>query len=107
VKGLQHLCDLPPAEPAMLAAPLRRPILELARQERTSPLELAHDVAAKPGVLAQEVPSAPVPAVRRGAPAAPHQRADQRQRLDRPDESVPLEQLPLHPEQALELPGLE
>src|SRR5439155_8023236 len=78
VQGFEHLCDLAPAEPAMLAAPLRRPVLELARQERAATLELAQDVAAKPRVLAQELPPASVPAMRRDPSAAPHQGTDQR-----------------------------
>ena len=37
----------------------------------------------------------------------PHQRANQRQRLDRIDERVPFEEAPLDPEQAVELARIE
>ena len=43
----------------------------------------------------------------RGTPVAPHPRTDQRERLDRPDEGVPLEQRLLDPEQAIELSSVK
>jgi hypothetical protein len=36
-----------------------------------------------------------------------HPGTDQRQRLDRPDEGIPLDQLPLDPEEPIELRGVE
>ena len=46
-------------------------------------------------------------AYRRRPAAVAHPRPDQRQRLDRPDERVPLEQLPFDPQQAVELVRVE
>src|SRR5438270_11807664 len=81
-------------------------ILQLSPEQRATPLELAEDVAAEARVFPQEL--LPPALARRGArPAvAAHARLDERQRLDRPDERVPLEELPLLPEQPVELGGL-
>jgi hypothetical protein len=110
VQPLQHLRDLPASPPAVSAGTAigsGRSIFELAREQRPAPLQLAEDVAAESGVLPQEVVPAPLPGKHACAAIPPHQRPDQRQRLDGPDERVPLEQLPLHPEEPIQLAGVE
>jgi hypothetical protein len=87
----------------MLAAAGRRAVLELAGREGSAFLELPEDVAAKGCVLLEELVPALVPDAGARAPVPPHQRAQERQRLDRPDVCVPLDQLALAPQQPVEL----
>jgi hypothetical protein len=77
-------------------------VLDLAREQRAAALELAQHVAPEPGVLFQERAHAEL--ARSGFPLAPHPREQNRQVLDRIDERVDLDELPLLPEQPLE-PG--
>src|SRR5881409_4025243 len=72
-------------------------VLELARGERAVSLELAQDVPAEPGLLPHELLRPPMPLEL--APGLAHQGADQWQVLDRVDERVPLEELPLLPQE--------
>src|SRR5439155_25135372 len=76
--------------------------LELAREHRAVLLELAPDVAPEARVRLPQLHGPALPRVR-ALPPAPHPSAHERQRLERPDERVPFEQLALLPEQALEL----
>src|SRR6266542_4525398 len=101
VQDLQHQGDLSGAVPAMRLARPRRAILELAREQRATRLQLVHDVAAKRRVLLQELGAAALPRVLPAAP--PHPRANERQRFHRPDEGAPLEELAVGPEEPVEL----
>ena len=74
-------------------------IFDLAREQRAALLEFPQHVAAERGVLLQVLDQ---PAIAR-AVAAPHERLQERQVLGRVEERVPLDQLPLVPEQAVEL----
>src|SRR5205807_2222571 len=107
VKGLQHQADVPTSVPAVRQPVVGRLVLELAREERTAPLELAQHVAAKPRVLLQELAPPPVALVRRRPAVPPHPCTEQRERFDRIDERVELDERPLLPQQAVELGGVE
>src|SRR5581483_5040280 len=100
---LQHDRDVPRAPPRMLAvALLRGAVLELAREQRPAALELPQDVLSEGRVLAQE--RHPHALGRRPTgPPPTHPRAQQRQRVFRVDERAPLEELPLDPEEPVEL----
>src|SRR2546430_11831492 len=90
----------------MSLGPLRRVLLQVAREQRPIALDLAEDVVAQPRVLAEE-PARPFIALQRAsAPPAGHPRTLQRQVLDRIDERVVLAQPPPLPEQAVELRGV-
>ena len=78
-------------------------VLELARRHRSVPLELAQHVALEARVRDEELGAPALVRVAPTAPAAPHSRLDERQRLDRPDVRVPLEELLLDPQQPVEL----
>ena len=78
-------------------------VLDLAREERAALAELLQDVAAEGGVLLEERDQSEV----ERPVAAAHQRLEDRQVLARVDEGAPLDQLPLLPEEALELRGVE
>ena len=80
-------------------APARVVVLDLTREQRPASLELAQHVAAEGGVLLQVLE---LVAVER-AVAPCHPRPEQRQVLGRPEERVPLEQLSLLPDEAVEL----
>src|SRR5262245_2127226 len=82
-------------------------VLQLPREQRPALFERAHHVAAEGGVLLQKLVPPAIPQVVRGPPVLAHQPAQQRQRLDRPDERVPLDQLLLVPEEAVELARVE
>src|SRR5205085_8612964 len=103
VKRLEHQADVAVPVPAVLDPTLGRAVFEVAREERPTPLELAQHVATEGRVLLDEVPAPAVAAVGRRAPVAPHPRAKQGQRLDRVDEGVELDELPVLPEQPPEL----
>src|SRR5207237_1823338 len=81
-------------------------VLQLAREQGPALIELAEYVAAEARVLLQEVAPPAVPGQCVRAPDPLHLCADQRQRFDRPDEGIPFEELPLDPEQAVELAGV-
>src|SRR5215210_3047643 len=104
-KQLQHQPHLASSPPDVVLSLHALVVLDLAREQRAAPLELAEDVAAERGVLPEELGSASLPCVLPGASAS-HPRADQREVLDRPDECAPFEQLSLLPEQAVELGGV-
>ena len=76
-------------------------VLELARQERAAALQLAEDVFPQPSLLLEELlrPAVPLEA----APRLARERPNQREIFDRVDEGVPLEQLPVIPQQPVEL----
>src|SRR5205809_95036 len=105
VKYLQHHPYLAASEPPVVACPPAGAVLELATEQRPPVLELTQHVAAKACVPLEEIARPALPGRCVGAAVSPHPRADQRQRLDRPDEGVPLEQLPLDPQQPVELAG--
>src|SRR5205823_11833394 len=93
VERLQHQPDVPVPVPPVLEPVVARSILELARQERPAPLQLAEDVPAERRVLLQELaPPAVARELRRPA-VPPNARAQQRHRLDRIDERVELDEL--------------
>ena len=81
----------------------RRLVLQVPREHRAVPLELAQQPALEPGMRLQELPAPLLVLVVRAPRALAHPRADEREVLDRPDEGVPLEELPLLPEQPVEL----
>ena len=99
----EHEGDAARAVPAVPLRLTRCAILELPGRERAAPLELAQHVAAERLVLGDELAHPPLGLVVGRGPPAPHQPTDDRQLLDRPDESVPLEERPLVPEKAVEL----
>ena len=104
VENLEHERDLAAAPPAMrLVRPRNGLVLEVARRHRPVPLELAQHVALEARVLDEELGAPALVRVVPTASAAAHARLHERQRLDRPDVRVPLEQLPLIPEEAVEL----
>jgi hypothetical protein len=108
VEDREHVADLAAAVPAVLLASKNAwPVLELPREQRAAPLELAQDVSLEPLVLTHELLLPALEAVVRRPPVPAHQPAEERQRLDRPDEGVPLDQLPLVPEEAFELRRVE
>ena len=78
-------------------------VLELARRHRSVPVELAQYVALEACIALEELVAPALVLVVPAPPAAPHPRLDERQRLDRPDVRVPLEELLLDPQQAVEL----
>src|SRR5207247_10140040 len=83
-----------------------RGVDELARHQRPAALELAEHVLAEASVLPQELGAAALPRVL-ADPLAAHPREDQRVVLDRADECPVLEQLPLLPEEPVELADVE
>src|SRR5439155_19826668 len=101
VQELEHQRHLAASPPVARFTGDHQVGFELAREQRPAALQLAQQVTAKPDVLLQELVAAPLPLVLDAAP--PHPGPDQREVLDRPDEGAPLEQLPLLPEQAVEL----
>jgi hypothetical protein len=82
-------------------------VIEVAREHRSPPLELAEDVSPEARVGLEELVAALFPGVLVAAPAPPHPRLHERQVLDRPDEGVPLEELPFLPEETVELRRIE
>jgi hypothetical protein len=76
-------------------------VLELPREKRAAALELAENVPPQRGLLLQELlrPSVPLEA----APRLARERPNQRKVFDRVNEGVPLEQLPVLPQQSVEL----
>src|SRR5436309_5749616 len=84
-------------------------LLQVAREQRPVALDLAEVVAAQTGVLVEELTSPEVAfaLVEPEPPPPRHARTLQRQVLDRIDESVVLEQLPLLPLQPVELASVE
>src|SRR5215204_6175000 len=76
-------------------------VLQLARGQRAAPLEFAEHVVAQRRLVAHEL-LRPLVALER-PPRPPHQRAQERQILDRIYERLPLEQLLFLPEQPVEL----
>jgi len=106
LQDLEHQAHLARAPPAMRLSGCHELVLELPREQRSVPLELAQQVTAEAGVLLQEVPDPAVPRRVAEAPPLRHSRADERQVLDRPDERVPLEELSLLPQQPVELGGV-
>ena len=107
VQDRQHVADAPGAVPAVVARLALGAVVELAGEQRASLLELSHDVAPERPVLGHELSHPAFVRVVRRRPPAAHHAADHRQRLDRPDEGVPLEQRPLLPEQPVELGAVE
>ena len=104
VEDLEHQRDLAAAPPAMRLVRSRSGlVLELARRHRSVAVELAQDIALEARVLDEELGAPTLVRVAPTAPAPPHPRLDERQRLDRPDVRVPLEELLLDPQQAVEL----
>ena len=102
-QDLEEERDVPRPPPGMTLVALgARVVAQVAREHRPVPLELAQHVAPEGGVRAQELRRVPLRR-RRSRAAAAHASPEQRQRLDRPDEGVPLEQLSLLPEEAVEL----
>src|SRR5262249_1529530 len=77
------------------------------REQRPALLELAQDVAPERGVLLKKLTPPAIPLVGLRPALLPDQRPDQRQRLDRVDERVELEQLAFLPEQPVELGPVE
>ena len=77
--------------------------LDLAGEERPALAQLLEDVAAEGRVRPEERATARVerPVV------APHERLEDRQVLDRIDERAPLDELPLLPQEPVELGGVE
>src|SRR5205823_768353 len=102
---LEHEAHLGSPPPDVMLFAHARVVLDLAREERTAPLELAQHVAAEGSVRLEEFRAAELPRVRAAPPS--HPRPDQREVLDRPDERAPLEELPLLPQQTVELCPLE
>src|SRR5207248_6816938 len=102
-EAFEHEAHLPRAPPAMALAAVAGRVLDLAREEGPALAELLQHVAAEGGVLLEPGDD---PQVER-AVAAAHQRLEQRQVLDRVDERVPLDELPLLPAQAVQLGGAE
>ena len=102
-EALEHEAHLPRAPPAMALAAVAGRVLDLAREEGAALAELLQDVAPEGGVLLEPGDD---PQVER-AVAAAHPRLEERQVLDRVDERVPLDELPLLPEQPVELRGVE
>ena len=107
VEGLQHAADVPAAVPAMLVATVHRPVLELAREQRAPPLELAQDIAPEGGVLLHELPPPAVALEGRRAPVPAHEGPQERERLDRIHERVELDEPALLPQQPVELGRVE
>ena len=99
----EHEPDVAGAVPPTLLLRAERAVLELPREQRPAPLQLAEDVATKGAVLVQEVAHPALGlVVRRGSPAA-HETPHDGKLLDRPDEGIPLEERALVPQQAVEL----
>src|SRR5207248_5914070 len=103
VQYSEHQSHLPLAPPAMGLAAHALVVRDLAGEKRATLLELAQHVAAERRVLLQVGDQ---PAVERPVPAA-HARLEEGQVLGRPDERVPFDELPLLPEQAVELRRVE
>ena len=80
-----------------LVRPWNGVVLELARRHRSVALELAQHIALEARVLDEELGAPALVRVAPTAPAPPHPRLHERQRLDRPDVRVPLEELLLDP----------
>src|SRR5207237_652238 len=55
MEGLQHQADVPAPVPPVVEPLVARPVLEVAREQRAAPFELAEHVAAKRRVLLQEL----------------------------------------------------
>ena len=104
LKDLEHQPHLARAPPAMRLVVGQQVGLEVPREHRAAPLELAEDVPAEACVRRQEVAHPGVAALR---PVTAHPGADERQIVDRPDERVPLEELPLLPDEPVELGDVE
>jgi hypothetical protein len=99
VQHLQHQAHLALAPPAVRLAPVRAVILDLAREQRAAPLQLAQNVAAIRGVVAQVRDQAPV----ERAVAASHLGTKERQVLGGVEERVPLDERAVLPEEPVEL----
>src|SRR5262245_54583816 len=91
----------------MVAGVLGSAIVELAPQPRPAAFETPHDVAAERAVFLEELLGPALALEPARATALPHERADERERFDRPDERVPLEELSLVPQEAVELARVE
>src|SRR5215207_1160351 len=102
VQELQHPRQLGArAPPDVALVGSGRRVLEVARQQRPAPFELAEDVPPESSLLLQELARPALPLV--AAPRLAHPRADEWQVFERPDERVPLEEFPLFPQKAIEL----
>ena len=95
----EHQTHLPLPPPAVVLALVAGCVLDLAREQRAALAKLLQDVAAERGARLQPGDDPPVDR----AIAAAHERLEDRQVLDRIEEGVPLDELPLLPEQAVEL----
>ena len=94
---------MPLAPPAVVLAAVAGRILDLAREERPALAQLLQDVAAEGGTRLDPLDD---PAVEWPV-APPHERLQHRQVLARVEEGAPLDELPLLPEQPVELGGVE
>ncbi len=99
VQHLEHQPDLARAPPAMSPGFLLGVRLDLAAEQRAARLELAQDIAPEGRVFLEVRDEVVVSGA--GAPA--HLRLQQRQVFGGIEERVPLDELPLLPEQPVEL----
>jgi hypothetical protein len=106
LQHVEHEPHVAVAPPAVRLAAGRQVVLQFTRQQRAVALELAQDVAAEAGVLLQELADPTIPGGAAGASASHHPCPHERQVLDRPDEGVPLEELPLLPQEPVQLGGV-
>jgi len=102
-KDLEHQSHRAVAPPAMGITLGHQVVLKLAREQWPVSFELTHHVASEAGVRFQEIAYPEVARQGVRAPVLRHPRADERQVFDRVDERVVLEELPLLPEQPVEL----
>ena len=106
-EDVEHQPHVPVAPPAVAHTRRHHVVLEVAGEQRPAGLELSQDVPPEARVLAQEVTDPLVALQLAAAPELRHARTLERQVLDRVDEGVVLEELPLLPEQAVELGRVE
>jgi hypothetical protein len=91
----------------MLVATVHRPVLELAREQRVPPLELAQDIAPEHGVVLHELPPPAIAHEGRRAPVSAHEGPQEWERLDRIDERVEFDEPALLPQQPVDLSRVE
>ena len=103
VQHLQHQTRLAATPPAVIFPFHARVVGDLARQERPAGIELSEHVPAERRVLLQVGGQATLP----GAVSPPHPRLQERQVFARVQKRVPLDELALLPEQALQLRVIE
>ena len=104
MEDLEHQRDLTAAPPAMrLVRPRGRLVLELARRHRSVVIELAQDIALEARVLDEELGAPTLVRVAPTAPAPPHPRPPSGSDSIGQMYALPLEELPLVPQQAVEL----